>query len=121
MAHDDAVTGHRVVTLIRLVESERARLLAGVFRPGSRSVLFRFVEAGEHEGGDMFGAAIEEIDEQRDGLLRVHLLFWNDLARVYVTPAVRFEVWYGRTVGEGVVLPRSAGVGEGGADASVGE
>ncbi len=104
MARNDVVAGHRADALVRLEESDRARLLAGVFRPGSRSVMFRFPEAAEHEDGDMFGAILEELDEQPDGLLRVHLLFWNDRARIYATPGAEFEVWYARTVGDGVVL-----------------
>lgn len=82
-------------------------------------MMFRFPEAGEQEDGDIFGAVIEEVDEQPDGLLRVRLLFWNDLARVYVTPGARFEAWYARTLGEDVVLPWSAGGAEGGTDAGV--
>lgn len=83
--------------------------------------MFRFPEAGQYEDGDMFGAVIEEIDAQPDGLLRVHLWFWNDLAAIYVTPGARFEVWYVRTSGEGVVLPWSAGGAEGIPDPGVGE
>lgn len=105
MARSDVTVGHRADVLVRLEEPDRARLLAGVFREGSRSVMFRFPEAGEHEDGDMFGALIEELDEQPDGELRAHLLFWNDLARVYVAPGATFEVWYAQTIGEGVVLP----------------
>ncbi|RBY76603.1 hypothetical protein DQ239_13775 [Blastococcus sp. TF02-09] len=105
MARSDVAAGHRADALIRLEEAERARLLTSVFREGSPSVMFRFREAGEHENGDMFGAVIEELEEQLDGRLRVHLLFWSDLARIYVTPGVEFEVWYARTVGDGVVLP----------------
>jgi hypothetical protein len=117
----EVVIGHRVAALIRLDEAERLRLLGGVFRPGSRSVMFRFSEVGELEDGDMFGAVIEAVEEQPDGLLRVQLMFWGDLAAVYVTPGSRFEVWYARTLGAGVVLPWSAGGAEGGADAGVGE
>lgn len=105
MARSEAAVGHRADVLVRLDESDRARLLAGVFSEGSRSVMFRFPEAGEHEDGDMFGAIIEELDEQPDGRLRVHLLFWSDLARIYATPGAELEVWYARTVGDGVVLP----------------
>ena len=105
MARSDVTTGHRADVLVRLSEPDRGRLLAGVFSEGSRSVMFRFPEAGEHEDGDMFGAIIEELGEQPDGQLRAHLLFWSDLARIYVTPGATFEVWYARTVGEGVVLP----------------
>lgn len=104
MARSDVEIGHRTEVLVRLGEPDRARLLASVFRPGSRSVMFRFPAAGEHDDGDMFGAIIEELDEQPDGLLRAHLLFWNDLARSYATPGAEFEVWYARTVGGGVVL-----------------
>jgi hypothetical protein len=107
----DVMTGHGAVVLIRLGEAEKARLLQGVFRPGSRSVMFRFPEAAQHEDGDMFGAVIGEADEQADGLLRVHLCFWNDLARIYVTPGARCEVWYARTLGEGLVLSDTAGSG----------
>jgi hypothetical protein len=109
MAHSDVAAGHRADVLIRLDAVERARLLAGVFRPGSRSAMFRFPEAGEHEDGDMFGAVIEDVDEQPDGSVQVSLRFWNDLARIYVTPGAKFEVWYARTLGEGVVLPQSTG------------
>lgn len=69
--------------------------------------MFRFPEVAQYEEGDMFGAVIEEVVQQADSLLRVHLWFWNDLARIYVTPGARFEVWYVRTSGQGVVLPRS--------------
>lgn len=84
--------------------------MAGVFCAGSQSVMFRFAEAGQREDGDMFGAVIESADEQPSGLLRVRLWFWNDLAATYVTPGSNFEVWYARTVGDGVVLPWSAGI-----------
>ena len=77
MAHSDISAGHRVDALIRLDEAERSRLLSGAFRPGSRSVMFRSREVGQHEDGDRFGAVIEEVDEQADGLLRVHLWFWT--------------------------------------------
>ncbi len=83
--------------------------------------MFRFAEAGEHEDGDMFGAVVEGVEERPDRLLQVQLRFWSDLAMIYVTLGARFEVWYGRTVGDGVVLPWSAGGAEGGADARVGE
>lgn len=103
MVRSDVAIGHRADVLVWLNEPDRARLLGGGFREGSRSV-FRFPEAGEHEDGDMFGVIIEELVEQPDGQLRAHLLFWSDLARIYVTPGATFEVWYARTVGEGVVL-----------------
>jgi hypothetical protein len=67
--------------------------------------MFRFRDAGDDEDGDLFGAVVEKIDEQFDGVLRVRLWFWSDLAPIYVTPGVRFEVWYGRPSGTGVVLP----------------
>jgi hypothetical protein len=61
--------------------------------------MFRFPDAAEHE----------DVIEQPDGQLRVRLWFWNELATIYVTPGVRFEVWYSRTLGEGVVLPWPSG------------
>lgn len=67
--------------------------------------MFRFPEAMQYEGGDMFGAVIEEVAEQTDHRLRVRLWFWTDLARIYVTPGAKFEVWYVRTCGDGIVLP----------------
>jgi hypothetical protein len=106
MDRSDAIAGHRAEVLIRLEEADRARLLAGVFRPGSRSVMFRFADAGQHEDGDLFGAVIEGFDERPDGMLRVRLMFWNDLARIYVTSGARFEVWHAHTVGDGLVLPQ---------------
>ena len=105
MARSDVAVGHRADVLVRLEESDRTRLLAGAFREGSRSVMFRFPVAGAHEDGDMFGAIIEELFEQPGGQLRVHLLFWSDLARIYVTPGAEFDVWYAHTIGDGVVLP----------------
>ena len=119
MAHSNIAAGHSIDALIRLEEVDRARLLAGVFRPGSRSVMFRFRDAREHEDGDMFGAVIEKVEAQLDGLLRVHLWFWNDLAQIYVTPGAQFEVWYARTLGQGVVLPWSSNGVQDGTDADI--
>lgn len=82
--------------------------------------MFSVKSTARYEDGDMFGAVIEEVDQQPDGLLGVHLWFWNDLATIYVTPGARFEVWYARTLGDGVVLPWSAGGAEGGVDSGVG-
>lgn len=104
MARSDVAVGHRAEVLARLNAADRTRLLDGVFRGGARSVMFRFPDAGSYEDGDMFGAIIEELVEQPDGQLRAHLLFWSDLARIYVTPGATFEVWYTQTVGDGVVL-----------------
>lgn len=121
MARSVVMTGHRVSALVRLDESEKQRLLDGVFRAGSRSVLFRFPDILEDGVGDMLGAIIESVDTTAEGLLRVELWFWDDIAAIYVTPGARFEVWYVRTSGEGVVLPWSAGGAEGGSDGSVGQ
>jgi len=112
MARSDTSAGQRVDAIVRLDGAEKVRLLAGVFRPGSRSVMFRFPDAGRLEDGDMFGAVIEEVAEQPEAGLHVHLWFWNDLARIYVIPGAHFEVWYARTVGKGLVLPWSAGTHE---------
>jgi hypothetical protein len=83
--------------------------------------MFRFPEAAQHEDGDMFGAVIEESTEQPDGLLKVQLCFWNDLAAIYVTPGARFEVWYAHTVGNGVVSNWSALGSANGGNAAVDE
>ena len=107
----DVIGGHHATGLVHLDEAEKARLLPVVFAPGSRSVMFRFPEAGRYENGDMFGAVIDEVTEQPDGQLLVQLWFWNDLARIYVTPGARFEIWYGHTAGEGLVLPEPAVAG----------
>jgi hypothetical protein len=69
----------------------------------------------------MFGAVIEDVREQPDGRLRVRLLFWSDLAAIYVTPGAQFEVWYARTLGAGVVLPWSDGAGGEGAESGLGD
>lgn len=99
------MTGHNALTLVRLDEAEERRLLDGVFRVGSRSVMFRFPDLAEEGVGDMLGAVIESLEPTPEGLLRAELLFWDDIARIYVTPGARFEVWYVRTSGEGMVLP----------------
>lgn len=109
MDHSQGTTGHRVDALIRLDQADKERLLAGVFRSGSRSVMFRLFDAARYEDGDMFGAVIDEVDDRTDGLLHVRLRFWNELAVVYAMPGARFDVWYVRTVGHGVVLPCSPG------------
>ena len=121
MAPSAAAVGHRACAIVRLHEEDRQRLIEGVFRPGGQSVMFRFPLAAEHEGGDLFGAIIELVDNGSDGWLRVQLWFWQEIAAIYVTPGSEFEVWYGHTVGDGVVLPDSAGAAERGADARVGE
>lgn len=121
MATSNVSARRRADVLVRLDDVERARLLGGVFRPGSRSVMFRFPEVAQYEDGDMFGADIEEVDEQADGVLRVHLWFWNDLARIYVTPGSKFEVRNVRTSGDGVLLPVSAGAGGEGAEFGFGD
>jgi hypothetical protein len=46
------------------------------------------------------GDALEPGADQVDA--RVH--FWADEARLHATPGARFELWYGRIVGKGVVL-----------------
>ncbi len=101
--------GCRVFASVLLDPLERDRLLQGVFRVGSRSVMFRFEDFGD---GDMFGAVIEAIDAdgEVDDRLRVRLLFWNELAAIHATAGAKFEIWYARTVGDGVVLPGLADV-----------
>jgi len=120
MARSEVAAGHRARVLVRLDEADRTRLLSGVFRPGGRSALFRFLDAVEDDA-DMFGAVIDALDVAPDGQLRAELWFWYDGAAIYATQGARFEVWYGHTVGDGVVLPWSDVGAEGGADAGVGE
>lgn len=83
--------------------------------------MFRFPVQADDDVGDMFGAVIESVEAEADGRLRVGLLFWDDVASIYVTPGTKFYVWYARTLGDGVLLPWSAGGVQGGADAGVGE
>lgn len=104
MARDAASSGHHADALIRLIEDDKERLLAGAFRAGSRSIMFRFPVAARHEDGDMFGAVVEKVEEQSDGQLAVHLWFWNDIAPFYATPDAKFDAWYGKTVGDGVII-----------------
>jgi hypothetical protein len=84
------------VALVRLDDAEERRLLDGVFRAGSRSVMFRFPDLAEAGGGDMLGESSSRSPPTPEGLLRVELWFWDDIARIYVTPGARFEVWYVR-------------------------
>ena len=71
--------------------------------PGNRSLLHRFDSletAGRDEG---FGAVVEHVEPIEDGYA-VQLWFWADLAAVYATPGVPFEIWYGGIAGSGSVL-----------------
>lgn len=55
----------------------------------------------------MFGACIESVANRSDGRQHASLHFWYDGAAVYARPGAKFEVWYSRAVGEGVVVPTS--------------
>lgn len=104
MARSEVATGHRTLVLIRLDDADKVRLLQGVFQVGCRSVMFRFPNVDEEGVGDMFGAVIEAIANETGGRFRVELWFWDELAAIYATPGVKFEAWYLRTVGNGVVV-----------------
>ncbi len=75
---------------------------------GTRSLMLVFPSL-EQPGGDMrIGAVIDVLDGAAlvpgtDGV-GVVVRFWADEAAVYATPGATFAIWYGRPVGEGVVM-----------------
>ena len=75
---------------------------------GTRSLLLAFAPL-EHLGEDVkIGAVIDVMGGPAlvpgAGDIPVIISFWADEAAVYATPGATFAIWYGRAVGEGVVM-----------------
>lgn len=65
---------------------------------GSRSMLFVF--DGQQVGGQAQSDKDFTPASTHDG---VTLTFWDEAARALVTPGAAFDVWYGETIGHGLV------------------
>ncbi len=96
-----------VAARLGLLPAERGGLQSPL-PSGARSLLLVFPPL-EQTGGDVrIGAVIDVAD---GGALvpgaeevPVVIRFWADEAAVYATPGATFALWYGRAVGEGVVM-----------------
>jgi hypothetical protein len=74
---------------------------------GTRSLVLAFPSL-EHPGEEVkIGAMIDVVGAPAlvpgAGLAPVVMRFWADEAAVYAMPGAAFRLWYGRTVGTGVV------------------
>jgi hypothetical protein len=74
---------------------------------GTRSLMLVFPSL-EHPAEEVkIGAVIDVIDRPAlvPGTVEVPVImrFWADEAAVYATPGAAFTLWYGQTVGKGVV------------------
>lgn len=98
----------RAVADLTLTPSEAGGLRSGLPSP-SRSLVLRL--AGEDDinlgaviatesSGDLEPGAHEE---------RAILTFWADVASQHITAGQRFDLWYGRVVGGGVIVDVSIG------------
>jgi hypothetical protein len=104
------VTGHRVVAELELLASECGGLKGGA-EEGNKSLIFVFEGFEDEDAGDgkaRFGAVIDRIRSgcgQPGCSMEAELWFWIELAAIYATPGVTFDLWYaGRTVGHGKVV-----------------
>jgi hypothetical protein len=75
---------------------------------GTRSLMLVFPSL-EHPGGEVkIGAVIDVLEGAAlvpgADEVPVVIRFWADEAAVYATPGATFAIWYGRAVGEGVVM-----------------
>lgn len=75
--------GHDAEARIELLSTSSGGL-QGPLPSGTRSLILQFESPGARD-------------------VPVHLWFWHDLARIYATPGITFDIWYGRVVGAGVV------------------
>lgn len=76
---------------------------------GSNSLLFQFCETSESQQELVsLGAMVTTPDQsplvwgERDR--QVLLNFWDDAARMQVHEGAEFSIWYGRTIGNGVIV-----------------
>lgn len=99
-------SGRRVRALLDMFESGGGGLTSSL-PSGTRSLLLMFAGLEDPEQRMSVGAVITTSDGQAvqpgHSNVEVELQFWADEARVYATPGVAFELWYGRRVGTGVV------------------
>jgi len=82
--------------------------LSGALPSGTRSLLLKFSGFDENPDQICVGAVISTLSAQdlEPGTCKidVELIFWSDEARIHATPGTRFAIWYGRIVGEGVIV-----------------
>jgi hypothetical protein len=95
--------------------------LGGLRNPipsGSRSLLLAFARPGPDAEDVKIGAVIDVIGGSAlvpgGAEIPVNIRFWADEAAVYATPGVSFTLWYGHTVGTGVVTRVGADATDGG-------
>jgi hypothetical protein len=101
------VTGRPVAKARLQLLSAESGGLRSPMPTGTRSLLLAFASL-EHEGEDVkIGAVIDVVGspalEPGTKELPVIMRFWAEEAAVYATPGAAFTLWYGRTVGAGVV------------------
>lgn len=100
--------GHRVIAELDLLATDHGGLKAAA-REGNKSLLFVFEGLGDQDDEVVrFGAVIDRIRSgsgEPGRSTEAELWFWIELAAIYATPGVRFDLWYaGRIVGHGKVL-----------------
>jgi hypothetical protein len=98
--------GHRVRAELVLAATDDGGLRAAL-PSGTRSLVLRFASLEHSDGLLSLGAVITVSDGEAlvpSTACEVELQFWADEARIYATPGVPFDLWYGRAVGKGVVL-----------------
>jgi hypothetical protein len=100
--------GHRVIAELDLSATDCGGP-QGPVQKGNKSLLFVFEGlGGEDEGEVRFGAVIDRIRSGNGDpgqSMVAELWFWIELAAIYATSGVCFDLWYaGRTVGHGKVL-----------------
>lgn len=105
------MTGYSVRARLMLAPAEDG----GLKHPhpaGTRSLLLRFPPVDEDNPEPVtFGAALiprGAVELASGQVTEVDVLFWADEARIYATPGVSFELWYGRRVGHGTVIAHIA-------------
>lgn len=91
---------------VRLLPAESGGL-RGPMPTGTRSLMLVFPSLEDAAEEVQIGAVIDVVGEPalvpgRDEV-PVVIQFWADEAAVYATPGAAFTLWYGGTVGSGVV------------------
>ena len=82
--------------------------LSSALPSGNRALLLKFGGGEDSLEQISLGAMITtpsgEDLEPGASKLGAELLFWADESHIHATPGTRFELWCGRSVGEGVIL-----------------